>query len=93
MTWVVTFDLSFSVAQKERVVEEPSKDVKGADKNKGKDKKGKAPKGQEKVKEGSRPPSTTFDHTKPHWNLRIVSDGTASVSLRSLLQEHSRHVS
>ena len=69
-----------SVAQKERVQEEPPKDAKAtADKGKQKDKKGKALKSQEKSKEGSRPPSVTFDHTKPNWTLRIVSDGSAAV--------------
>lgn len=29
----------------------------------------------------SRPPSVTFDITKPHWTLRIVSDAPAAVSI------------
>jgi hypothetical protein len=57
----------------------PPRSEKAATSSKGgKDKGGKA-KGKEKEK-GSRPPSQQFDMTKPHWVMRIVSDGNAAVS-------------
>ncbi|ELT91375.1 hypothetical protein CAPTEDRAFT_224147 [Capitella teleta] len=52
----------------------PPRSEKATAASKGKDKGGKG-KGKEK---GSRPPSQQFDMTKPHWLMRVVSDGNAA---------------
>lgn len=43
--------------------------------------KGKGGKNDKEKGGGSRPPSTQFDIAKPHWTLRVVSDGHAAVSI------------
>lgn len=48
-------------------------------KAKSKDKSDKVEKG--KGGSVSRPPSVSFDITKPHWTLRVVSDAPTAVSL------------
>ena len=71
------------VAQKDRPASPPKDTKAAADKGKGKDKaKGKIgkDKDKDKSKDGSRPVSQQFDHTKPNWILRIISDGPAAVS-------------
>lgn len=73
------------VAFKEKMSEEPTKTEKtpaAADKGAkgGKGGKGGKDKGKDKDGKGSRPPSQQFDHGKPHWSLRIVSDANAVVS-------------
>lgn len=50
---------------------------KGKEKDKGGKGKDKAAKEKDK---SSRPPSQQFDHSKPNWTLRVVSDATAAVS-------------
>lgn len=52
-----------------------SKD-KGKGGAKGKDK------GKDKDQKGSRPSSQQFDHSKPHWSLRIASDASSAVNTK-----------
>ena len=80
-----------SVANKERPVSPPKQEkapASSASTAKGKAKGGKEKGGKDKDKDtkGSRPPSQSFDITKPHWTLRVVSDAVAFVSIS--IEEH-----
>lgn len=77
-----------TVAFKEKTSDEPAKAEKtpaASDKGKGgKGAKGGKDKGKDKDGKGSRPPSQQFDLGKPHWTLRIVSDGNAVVRAKQI---------
>lgn len=62
-----------SPPKQEKTAASTSSKDKGKGGAKGKDK------GKDKDQKGSRPSSQQFDHSKPHWSLRIASDASAAV--------------
>jgi hypothetical protein len=75
------------VANKERPPSPPKQEKTAAStssKDKGKGGAKGKDKGKDKDQKGSRPSSQQFDHTKPHWNLRIASDASGAVSIHTL---------
>nr|XP_022294381.1 androglobin-like isoform X11 [Crassostrea virginica] len=61
-----------SPPKQEKTAASTSSKDKGKGGAKGKDK------GKDKDQKGSRPSSQQFDHSKPHWSLRIASDASAA---------------
>ncbi|XP_048766494.2 androglobin-like isoform X7 [Ostrea edulis] len=69
------------VANKERPPSPPKQEKTAAStssKDKGKGGAKGKDKGKDKDQKGSRPSSQQFDHSKPHWNLRIASDASGA---------------
>ncbi|XP_061176714.1 androglobin-like isoform X2 [Saccostrea echinata] len=69
------------VANKERPPSPPKQEKTAAStgsKDKGKGGAKGKDKGKDKDQKGSRPSSQQFDHSKPHWSLRIASDASAA---------------
>lgn len=74
-----------TVVNKERPPSSPKQEKTAAStgsKDKGKGGAKGKDKGKDKDQKGSRPSSQQFDHSKPHWSLRIASDASSAVNTK-----------